>query len=106
MFADALAPTRQQCRLDQRTLALRRDDNTNDQPTLVRPPLLCGIALAGRRFKKTYELFDLSALKFSPVNKMPSCNAWVSMGGISKGTFEIHTKCLTHTLKDTNFMER
>ena len=49
---------------------------------------------AGERFKNTYKLLHLRALKFSPVDKIYSfqCMCKDILCGISKGTFEIAYK--------------
>ena len=62
---------------------------------------------AGGRFKNAYELLSLSALKFSFVNKK---HIFQSMDKIFCVEFlrvplRFHTKYLTHTLKDTIFIQ-
>ena len=49
---------------------------------------------SGGRFKNTYELLDLRALKFSPVNKIHifQCMGKIFLCGISKVPFEIPHK--------------
>ena len=59
------------------------------------------------RFKNVYELVNLGALKSSLLNKL---NIFQRMGGISQGTFQsvplkFHTKYLTHTLRETSFVD-
>ena len=61
----------------------------------------------GGCFKNTYDLLNLRALKFSPVNKI---HIFQCMGKIFCVEFQwvplkFHTKYLTHTLKDTIFMQ-
>ena len=61
----------------------------------------------GGRFKNTYELLNLRALKFSYVNRIHICQC---MGEIFCVEFQryplkFHTKHLTHTLKDMIFMQ-
>ena len=61
----------------------------------------------GGRFKNTYELLNLRALKFQYVNKI---HIFQCMGKIFCVEFQgyplkFHTKYLTHTLKDMIFMQ-
>ena len=61
----------------------------------------------GRPFKNTYELLNLRAHKFSPVNRM---HIFQCMGKIFRMEFQMvplkfHTKYLIHTLKDKLFMK-
>ena len=61
----------------------------------------------GGRFKNTYELLNLRAIKFSYVNKIHICQC---MGNIFCVEFQMyplkfHTKYLTHTLNDMIFMQ-
>ena len=58
----------------------------------------------GGRFKKAYELLNLRAFRFSPVNKM---HIFQCMGKyyVWKGPLKFHTKYLTHTLKDAIFIQ-
>ena len=61
----------------------------------------------GKLTKNTYELLNLRALKFSPVNKI---YIFQCMGKIFRLEFqrlplEFHTKYLTHALKDTIFIQ-
>ena len=67
------------------------------------------IVVPGRgRLKKAYELLSLRALKFSPVNKM---HIFQCMDKIfqcvefQREPLNFHTKYLTHTLKDTIFIQ-
>ena len=69
-------------------------------------PSCCGIFLGGH-FKNTYELINLRALKFSPVDKI---NIFQCMGKISCVEFQryplkFHTKYLSHTLNVTIFIQ-
>ena len=61
----------------------------------------------GGRFKKTYELLNLRALKFSPVNKMRifQCMDQIFCVEFQREPLKFHTKYLTHTLKDTIFIQ-
>ena len=63
-------------------------------------PILCGL---GGHFKNTYELLNLRALKFSPVNKMHifQCMGKIFCVEFQRVPLKFHTKYLTHTLKDT-----
>ena len=55
------------------------------------------------RFKKTYELLNLRALKISPVNKIHifQCMGKIFCVEFQRYPLKFHTKYLTHTLKDT-----
>ena len=59
-------------------------------------------------FKNTYELLNLRALKFSPVNKMHifQCMGKIFCVEFQRVRLKFHTKYLTHTLKDNFFMKR
>ena len=59
------------------------------------------------RFKKTYELLNLRALKFSPVNKIHifQCMGKIFCVEFQRYPLKFHTKYLTHTLKDTIFIQ-
>ena len=59
----------------------------------------------GGRFKRTYELLNLRALKFSPVNKIHilQCMGKIFCVEFQRYPLKFHTKYLTHTLKDTFF---
>ena len=56
----------------------------------------------GRRFKNTYELLNLRALNFSPVNKVHifQCMRKLFCVEFQRCPLKFHTKYLTHTLKD------
>ena len=58
-------------------------------------------------FKNVYEFLKLTALKFSPANKM---HIFQCMGkifvGFQRVPLKFHTKYLTHTLKDAIFIQR
>ena len=62
---------------------------------------------AGGRFKKTYELLNLRALKISPVNKIHifQCMSKIFCVEFQRYPLKFHTKYLTHTLKDTIFIQ-
>ena len=59
------------------------------------------------RFKKTYELLNLRALKISPVNKIHifQCMGKIFCVEFQRVPLKFHTKYLTHTLKDMIFMQ-
>ena len=61
----------------------------------------------GGRFKNTYELLNLRALKFSPVNKIHifQCMGMIFCVEFQRYPLKFHTKYLTHTLKDMNFIQ-
>ena len=58
--------------------------------------------VGGWRFKNTYELLNLRALKFSPVNKIHfvQCMSKIFWVEFQRYPLKFHTKYLTHTLKD------
>ena len=58
-------------------------------------------------FKKTYELLNLRALKISPVNKIHifQCMGKIFCVVFQRDPLKFHTKYLTHTLKDTIFIQ-
>ena len=60
----------------------------------------------GGRFKNTYELLNLRALKFSPVNKIHIFQCMVKIFSVEfqRYPLKFHTKYLTHTLKDMIFI--
>ena len=62
---------------------------------------------AGGRFKKTYELLNQRALKFSYVNKIHifQCMGKIFCVEFQRYPLKFHTKYLTHTLKDMLFMQ-
>ena len=61
----------------------------------------------GGRFKNTYELLNLRALKISPVNKIHifQCMSKIFCVEFQRYPLKFHTKYLTHTLKDTIFIQ-
>ena len=61
----------------------------------------------GGRFKNTYELLNLRALKFSYVNKIHifQCMGKIFCVEFQRYPLKFHTKHLTHTLKDIIFMQ-
>ena len=62
----------------------------------------------GGCFKNTYELLNLRALKFSPVNKIYifQCMGKIFCVEFQRCPLKFHTKYLTHTLKDMIFILR
>ena len=62
---------------------------------------------SGGRFKNTYELLNLRALKFSYVNKIHifQCMGKIFCVEFQRYPLKFHTKYLTHTLKDMIFMQ-
>ena len=65
------------------------------------------IASPGGRFKKAYELLNLRALKFSPLNKIHifQCMGKIFCVEFQRYPLKFHTKYLTHTLKGTIFIQ-
>ena len=63
--------------------------------------------LTGGRFKKAYELLNLRALKFSPLNKIHifQCMGKIFCVEFQRYPLKFHTKYLTHTLKGTIFIQ-
>ena len=61
----------------------------------------------GGRFKNTYELLNLRALKYSPVNKIHifQCMGEIFCVEFQRYPLKFHTKYLTHTLKDRIFIQ-
>ena len=61
----------------------------------------------GGRFKNTYELLNLTALKISPVNTIHifQCMGKIFCVEFQRYPLKFHTKYLTHTLKDTIFIQ-
>ena len=59
------------------------------------------------RFKNTYELLTLRALKFSPVNKIHifQCMGKIFCVEFQRYPLKFHTKYLSHTLKDMIFVQ-
>ena len=66
-----------------------------------------GYRWPGGRFKNTYELLNLRALKFSPVNKSHifQCLGKIFCVEFQRYPLKFHTKYLTHTLKDMIFIQ-
>ena len=60
------------------------------------------VSVSRGRFKNTYELLNLRALKFSPVNKTRifQCMGKIFWVEFQRYPLKFHTKYLTHTLKD------
>ena len=60
----------------------------------------------GGCFKDTYELLNLRAIKFSPVNKIHTfqCMGKIFCVEFQRVPLKFHRKYLTHTLKDAIFM--
>ena len=63
--------------------------------------------VAWGRFKKTYELLNLRALKMSHVNKIHifQCMGKIFCVEFQRYPLKFHTKYLTHALKDTIFIQ-
>ena len=61
----------------------------------------------GGRFKNTYELLNLRALKFSPVKKIHvfQCIGKIFCVEFQRYPLKFHIKYLTHTLKDIIFIQ-
>ena len=61
----------------------------------------------GGRFKNTYELLNLRALKISPVNKIHifQCMSKIFCVEFQRYPLKFHTKYLTHTLNDMIFTQ-
>ena len=61
----------------------------------------------GGHFKNTYELLNLRALKFSPVDKTYTfqCMGKIFCVEFQRYPLKFHTKYLTHTLKDMIFVQ-
>ena len=60
------------------------------------------------RFKNTYELLNLRYLTFAPVNRIYifQCTGKMFCVELQRVPLEFHTEYLTHTLKDTFFIQR
>ena len=58
-------------------------------------------------FQNTYELLNLRAPKFSPVNKIRifQCMGMMFCVEFQRYPLKLHAKYLTHTLKDVTFMQ-
>ena len=69
--------------------------------------VVLAIVSPGGRFKNTYELLNLRALKFSPVNKIHifQCMGKIFCVEFQRYPLKFHTKYLTHTLKDMIFIQ-
>ena len=67
----------------------------------------CHQAIPGGRFKNTYELLNLRALKFSHVNKIHifQCMGKIFCVEFQRYPLKFHTKYLAHTLKDLLFIQ-
>ena len=61
----------------------------------------------GGRFKNTYELLNVRALKFSPVNRIHifQCMGKIFCVEFQRYPLKFRTKYLTHTLKDVIFIQ-
>ena len=66
------------------------------------------IRAQGGHFKNTYELLNLRALKFSPVNKIRifQCMGMIFCVEFQRYPLKFHTKYLTHTLKVVTFKQQ
>ena len=62
----------------------------------------------GGRFKNTYELLNLRAVRFSPANKIYifQCMGKIFCVEFQRYPLKFHTKYHTHTLKDMIFIQR
>ena len=62
--------------------------------------------LPGGRFKNTYELLNLRALKISKLHKnhIFQCMGKIFCVEFQRVPLKFHTKYLTHTLKDVDFI--
>ena len=67
-----------------------------------------GTRLPGGRFKNHYELLNLRALKISPLyqNHFFQCMGKIFCVEFQRYPLKFHTKYLTHTLKDVDFIHR
>ena len=65
------------------------------------------VIASGGRFKNTYELLNLRALKCSPVNKIHifQCMGKMFCVEFQRYPLKFHTKYLSHTLKDMIFIQ-
>ena len=61
----------------------------------------------GGHFKNTYELLNLRALKFSPLNEiyLSQCKGKIFCVEFQRYHLKVHSKYLTHTLKDMIFIQ-
>ena len=62
---------------------------------------------SGGHFKNTYELLNLRALEYSPMNKIHifQCMGAIFCAEFQRYPLKFHTKYLTHTLKDMIFIQ-
>ena len=67
-----------------------------------------GYMRTGGRFINTYELLNLRALKFSPVNQIHifQCMGMIFCVEFQRYHLKFHTKYLTHTLKAKNCIQQ
>ena len=74
--------------------------------TLMAIPLFILSASPGGRFKNTYELLNLRALKISKLHKnhIFQCMGKIFCVEFQRVPLKFHTKYLTHTLKDVDFI--
>ena len=63
---------------------------------------------SGGRFKNAYELLNLRALKIPVLykNRIFQCMSKIFCVEFQRVPLKFHTKYLTHTLKDVNFIHR
>ena len=88
------------CLIETRCLFQYRDFYQHRMPIIK-------IRAQGGRFKNTYELLNLRALKISLVNKIHifQCMGKIFCVEFQRYPLKFHTKYLTHTLKDTIFIQ-
>ena len=81
-------------------------NETFDKISIMSSKVLWEIGHLGGHFKKAYELLNIRALKFSPVNKMHifQCMDKIFSVEFQREPLKFHTKYLAHTLKDTIFI--
>ena len=67
-----------------------------------------GILRTGGRFKNAYELLNLRALKIPMLykNRIFQCMSKIFCVAFQRVPLKYHTKYLTHTFKDVNFIHR
>ena len=72
----------------------------------ISPGQWCISLFPGGRFKNTYELLNLRALKISKLHKnhIFQCMGKIFCVEFQRVPFKFHTKYLTHTLKDVDFI--
>ena len=70
-------------------------------------PAICCCQLDRGAFQNTYELVNLGALKFSLINKLHifQCMIKIFCMEFQREPSKFHTKYLTHTLKETIFIQ-